>query len=278
MLNELNNFVYENHLGKRFDGMANGVYLNHSDMLDYSWSYDVINSRISRFYRSVTTRKLPLVVIGKTDEEAKAAKNRLLEIAEADIQAMLPGKISVGEHYTSGFITASKKKKYLYSKRFCNLDLEFTSPDPAWFVDHHFSFTKDSEDATAKNGIDYPFDYPFDYSVSNQSREIIVDGIGSSKFKLRIYGEAENPSVNIAGHIYSVNGRIKSGESLFIDGVSKTITLTTATGSKINWFDKRNRESYIFEDIPTGIHSVNFNGTFGFDLTIVEERSEPKWT
>ena len=65
MLNELNNFVYVNHLGQRFDGMANGMYLNHSDILNYSWNYDVLNNRISRFYRSIKSRNLPIVVIGR---------------------------------------------------------------------------------------------------------------------------------------------------------------------------------------------------------------------
>ena len=279
MLNEMNNFVYENHLGMRFESLENGVYLNHSDILNYSWNYDVINNRISRFYRSVTKRGLPLVVIGKTAAEATAAKNRLLEIAEADIQAMIPGKIYVGDHYSSGYITASKKSKYLYNKRYCNLNLEFTSSDPAWFVDHSFVFAKDSDSISAgKYGFDYPYDYPFDYSASAKIRQIVVGGIGSSKFRLRIYGEAENPSINIAGHIYAVSGRIQKGESLLIDSINKTITLTTATGTKVNWFDKRNRGSYIFEPIPPGIHGVSYNGTFGFDLTIVEERSEPKWT
>ena len=111
MLNDLNNFVYENHFGKRFVGLENGMYLNHSEIFDYSWSFDVINSRISRFHKSVQSRALPIVVIGKTEAEATAAKNRLLEIVEADIHAILPGKIYIGEFYTIGFITASKKSK-----------------------------------------------------------------------------------------------------------------------------------------------------------------------
>ena len=265
MLNELNNFVYENHLGMRFESAEYGVYLNHSDLLDYSWSYDVINNRISRFYRSVTKKGLPLVVIGKTATEATEAKNRLTEIAEADILAKIPGKILVGEYYSMGYITASKKEKYLYSKRYCNLNLEFTREDSAWLRERTFVFAvKGGATSAGKYGFDYPFDYPFDYSASVKNGQIVVEGFGSSKFRLKIYGEAENPSINIAGHIYAVNGRIQKGESLLIDSITKTIVLTTATGTKVNWFAKRNRESYIFEPIPSGINSVSYNGTFSF--------------
>ena len=78
--------------------------------------------------------------------------------------------------------------------------------------------------------------------------------------------------------MYSINGAIGAGETLLIDSTTKKIVLTKADGSKENWFDKRNRESYIFEEIPPGEHAVIWNGTFGFDLTIIEKRSEPKWT
>lgn len=123
----------------------------------------------------------------------------------------------------------------------------------------------------------YPYDYPYDYAPSHSLGTIVCDAVGSSAFRLLIYGEAANPSVVIGGHVYAINGTIGKGESLLIDGLNKTITLTTEQGNKINWIDKRNRQSYIFEPIPAGKHSVNWPGTFGFDLTVIEKRSEPKW-
>lgn len=275
----LEKFIYENHLGQRFDGLANGVYLNSNDLRDYSWNYDIINNRISRFYRSVKPRKLPLVFCGKTEAESIAARNRLTDLAEADILAVLPGKIWVGEYYTSGYITDSTKSEYLIEKRYCKNDLIFTSAEPAWYRDQTHVFSGDGAGSSlVGSGTDYPYDYPFDYAVSKNTRQIVCDTVRKSKFKIRIYGEATNPAITIGGHTYSVNGTVKVGETLLIDGVNKTITLTTATGSKINWFDKRNRASYIFEPIPAGLNVVKYSGAFSFDLTVVEERSEPKWT
>ena len=74
------------------------------------------------------------------------------------------------------------------------------------------------------------------------------------------------------------SGTIGAGESLLIDSPSKTITLTKASGEKVNWFDNRSRESYIFQPIPPGQNIVERNGDFGIDLTVIEKRSEPKWT
>lgn len=136
----LDKFIFENHLGQQFDGLANGVYLNYSELRNYSWSYDTINDRISRFYRPIKKRKIPLVVHCNSDDEAVAVKNRLLELAETDIEAKIPGKIFVGDYYTNGYITASSKRNYLVNKRLCNIELTLTSDDPAWYREETYVF------------------------------------------------------------------------------------------------------------------------------------------
>ena len=274
----LENFIFENHLGRRFVGLDNGVYLNANELRDYSWDYDVINNRISRFYRSVSSRKLPLLVSCSTTEKANEVRNRLLELAEADIDAALPGKIYVGDYYTTGFITASKKTDYRTHGRFCKVDLTLTSPDPSWSREDVYVFGSSDSGATAsRSGFDFPFDYKYDYSINTTSRQVVCNTIKPNKFKLRIYGEATDPAVMINDHAYKVNGRIRAGETLLIDSLNKTITLTTATGSKINWFANRDRHDYIFEPIPPGVNNVIYNGSFKFDLIVIEERSEPRW-
>lgn len=127
-------------------------------------------------------------------------------------------------------------------------------------------------------GADHPYDYGYDYAISVNGRMIQCDSVGKNEFRVLIYGPAANPNITIGGHKYAINGTIAEGESLLIDSISKTIMLTTATGTKVNWFDKRVRDSYIFEPIPAGNHAVLWSGAFGFDLTVIEKRSEPRWT
>lgn len=275
----LDRFIFENHLGQRFVGLDNGVYMNYNDLRDYSWNYDTINNRISRFYMGANSRKIPLIVYCKSDDEAVMVKNRLHELAESDIEAKIPGKIFVGDYYTKGYITGSSKSNYLITKRLCNIELTLTSDDPAWYREQKHAFFPGSGSATAiGGGTDYPYDYPYDYALSLNGRRIVCDSVGSNAFKLLIYGEVSNPAVVIGGHTYAINGTIGAGETLLIDALEKTITLTTATGAKINWFDKRARDNYIFESIPAGQNTVSWLGTFGFDLTVIEKRSEPRWT
>lgn len=275
----LEGFVYENHLGQRFDGLEHGVYLNCGNLRDFLWSYDTINGRISRLYYEITERAIPLVIIGDTEAEAVAAQNRLAEIAEADICARIPGKVFVGDYYTNGYLTASSKSAYMASKRYCCNELTLTSDDPSWYREKTYSFVKGQSNMIGQgDGKDYLYDYPYDYAISQNGQKIVCDSVSGGSFRLRIYGEATNPVIIINGHAYSVKGTVGAGDILLIDGTSKTITLTTAIGGKINWFDKRSRDSYIFEQIQSGQNTVSWDGSFGFDLTVIEKRSEPKWT
>lgn len=277
----LENFIYENHLSQRFVGLENGVYINSNDLRDYKWSFDTINGRISRFYRKTTNRKLPLTVMCNTGDEAVSAKNRLLEIAEADIEAMIPGKIIIGDYYTNGYITESSKSNYMVNRRYCKINLTLTSEndDSMWYREEPHVFPPGSGTQEANGtGMDYPYEYSYDYAISQAVNSIVCESVRASAFRLKIYGQVTNPAVTISGHTYAVNGTVSEGETLLIDSITKKITLTTASGTKINWFDKRNRESYIFQPIPAGINSVSSNGSFGFDLTVIEKRSEPRWT
>ena len=270
----LENFIFENHLGQKLIGLENGVYLNSNDLRDYSWNYDTLNGRISRFYKSMKNRKIPLIVYCDSDEKAVDIKNRLFELSETDIEAKKPGKIYIGDYYLNGYITESKKSDYNLKKRLCRIELTFTSEDDKWYSMKKHTFVSGDDEAISIGGNT---DYPYDYALPLKGRNIVCDTVNKSAFQLLIYGEAVNPSVIIGGHTYAINGSVGKGETLLIDSLTKTITLTTAYGTQINWFDKRNREQYIFEPIPAGQNAVSWLGTFGFDLTVIEQRSEPKW-
>ena len=131
---------------------------------------------------------------------------------------------------------------------------------------------------TSGGGSDYPYDYAYDYATSKTGGIIVCNSIRANAFRMRIYGEATNPTVVISGQVYKINGKVAKGETLLIDSLSKTITLTTATGEKVNWFNNRSRDSYVFEPIPAGQNTVEWDGSFGFNLTVIEKRSEPRWT
>lgn len=274
----LDNFVYVDHVGRKFSGREHGVYINYNDMRNYEWKYSTINSRLSRFYTDVTNRTLPLVLAHKTAEEARTIRHRLFSLTEGDIAAMKPGKIYIGDYYTQGYITSSKKSAYLVNDRYCALELRLTSDDPMWYKERQYVFTPGSnETGGSTSGADYPYDYPYDFAVNMNGRSITNDAITESAFRMTIHGQATNPTITINDHEYTVNGTVGVGEMLVIDSISKKITLIDSNGKETNWFDKRGRDDYIFKPIPAGSNMVNWIGNFGFNLTVIEKRSEPAW-
>lgn len=276
-------FTYENHKGVAFEGLPNGVYLQTNELRDYSWEYETMNNRISRFYRAPKQRKIPLLICCKTVEEAAETKNRLLDLADIDIEAIRPGKIRIGEWYTTGYITSSKKKDYRISGRFCGIELVLTSPDPCWYREQVYVFGGDIDLGTppgdSVHQSEYPYDYKrFDYFVPYTSRYIRCSDVRKSQFRIRIFGAVNYPVITIGSHVYELDNVVDPRAIVDIDSRDRTIIMTDERGEKHNWFYHRSHDSYIFEPIPTGIVPVSYNGQFRFELTVIEERSEPAWT
>ena len=75
-----------------------------------------------------------------------------------------------------------------------------------------------------------------------------------------------------------MDARLYIGEYMVIDSRSKKVYKVKNNGEKVNLFHARGRDFYIFEKIPSGIMAVSWSGEFGFDITLLSERSEPVWT
>ena len=132
--------------------------------------------------------------------------------------------------------------------------------------------------------LDYAYDYEYDYYVSSSDTSVETSVLTPSNIKLTIYGAATNPAITIGGNVYQVNTTVPSGGYLTVDGREKTIVLTLANGTTQNAFADGVRGtgagggSYIFEPIKSGLQSVSWDGSFGFDLGWYEEEGEPPWS
>lgn len=265
---------YRNHLGEVIDFGKSGIFVSANELHDYSWDISQKNGKISSFKRDVVSSNLPVVIFCATPAEGVAARNRLLEVAEKDVLAKKPGRIIIGDYYYKCYITGSKKSQYLSSRRRMEAALTTTSDEPYWVRENLHSFRK----GFTSIGLDYPHDYAFDYTSSFSQAQLVNTDFTASNFRMIVFGPCSSPTVYVAGHAYVVNCKAEAGEYITIDSVAKTVTKTATDGTITNVFNLRGRDSYIFEKIGAGANTVIWDGDFGVDIILLEERSEPKWT
>ncbi len=270
----LERLKYKNHINEVIDFGLYGVYVNTNALRDYEWKVTSRGNRISALNYAVQSRRLPVIIMCSTEEEGIAIRNRLFETFEKDVLALQHGRIIIGDYYFKCYVTKSTKSDYIRSKRHMTLTLTLTSDFPYWVSESTKSFGVSGEHS---EGLDYPFDFAFDYFTDVINTELNNTNFVASNFKMIIYGACSNPAINIAGHTYQVNCDVEANEYLTIDSTTKKIFVTKNDGTIINHFNNRNKQSYIFEKIPAGKNAVIWDGEFGFDMILMEERSEPKW-
>lgn len=274
----LDKFTYTNHLGEVITFGDFPYFANQSDLRDYEWKYD---ADITKFDRGVVTKTLKVYLVG-TEETAINAKNTLYEIIEKDVLAMKKGTFTIGDYKMDAFVYGSKKTNYLTTQRMLVLDLMVVTDTPQWKTQKDFKFTANTENVVIEYGRNYTEKrkYPYGYSHSRLDARVDNDSFYKCGFRLIIYGTVTNPTIKIGDNLYRVDVTVGTGEYLEIisDGTTKTITLHRAGNIKEDCFAKRYKKQSVFAKIETGVNQVSWDNTFAFDLTLLIERSEPKWT
>lgn len=273
----LEKLIYKNHVNESLEFGSGGLYVNQNDLRDFAWEITSKNDRISGFKKGIVSKTLPIIIKTDTVAEGIQLRNRLFEVAEKDVLAVKHGRIIIGDYYLKCFITESKKSNYLINKGYMTIEVVVTTDFPHWIKE---TTTQFNYFATVSEGanLDYNRDFPSDYASNMLGTTLVNTNFVPTNFVLRIYGACNSPAVTIVGHKYAVNVNLGANEYLTIDSVNKTITKTGASGITENCFNLRDRDSYIFEKIPVGNLNVSASGDFKFDVTLLEERSEPKWT
>ena len=274
----LDKITYTNHLNEKIAFGKYPYFANYSDLRDYSWNYTTANNKILSFEKGVTKHKLPVIITCKTAEEGIQKKNALYEIMEKDVLAKKYGTLEIGGYKLKCYVKESAKSIFLDSKKHMKVDLSIVTDRPDWIKEKNYVFGTTNQQEGEAEFLDFDIEYAYDYTSSMESMQMVNQNFVASNFRLTIYGEALNPRISVNGHVYEVSGTVEAGQNLVIDSIAKTITLNTKNGATVNKFNERNRDSYIFEKIPAGDLTLARSDNFRFDLTLIEERGEPKWT
>ncbi|MDD3185952.1 MAG: hypothetical protein PHT76_11705 [Anaerostipes sp.] len=248
---------------------------NPEELYNYKWDYETKNNRISSFESEVQEKSLELSFFADSKEEFEKIFNGLYEITEYDIVQEIPGKLYINEQYMNCYIISEEITTFDYEMESIDTKIKVVTDEPKWLKGTMFTFRPLKR---LNANLDYEYDYEYDYMADRIIDSFENNSAFPCEFRLVIYGSCVFPSVFIGGHEYSLSITLEDNEYLVIDSIQKTITKYENDGTEDNIYNYRSRDSYIFEKIQNGTVSVLSDGEFGFDLTVFEERSKPKWT
>lgn len=273
---------YENSQGVKIDLLSGNYRLQTADLFDYSWTYTNMarlrhRGSITKFVKEIKEKKLMLSILADTREAYYAAVNIFFETTDYDVVRMSHGRLWVGDHYLQCYIIASEKTEWEYGITSLDNQITVLTDYPFWIREKALNYLPSGQTPSADPFLNYPHNYPYDYSYDGSKTYLNNDHYSDCHFKMDIFGPVINPSVVIAGVPYEVTTEVGEGEYLTIDSRDKTVLRWTDTGECVDEFNNRRRDPGIFTPIPSGASLVSWNDSFGFDITLFQERSEPKW-
>lgn len=212
-----------------------------------------------------------------------AAADALRLAADADLASMKPGTLDFDGWSQRCYIAGIEAKAVTGDAAV--VELEAVLLDGVWRRKDSYEFRPGAGSGTVGVGHGYDYGYAYGYPYSEgTSREIEVDSIVASPFRIIVYGPAVRPSVTVGGNRYQVSTDVPDGGYLLIDSIEGTVTKVAKNGYKTNALPDAvlgggvGSGSYIFEDIPAGTSAVSYDGSFGWDLDVYREDGAVPWT
>lgn len=306
---------YINSQGVEVDLSQFPTRLKEAVFHEYAWGYEGTSQRfgasIDYFTKDPKTYELVIAFSG-TNQQKRQLLNTFCDLTEYDVQNNAPGKLYVDDYYIGCFVIGSKtepKEDSAWVER----TLSVLCPYPFWILESSYSFLPETDNPDSEpvppvttgniytgEPIDnnavlpefefdflrpsdqktvYPlFDLPFDFVGDFGKRQINNPSYLPGNFIMTIYGYAVNPAIIIGGHTYQIYATVYEGERMVIDSREKTVVKIGRFGEVTNLYNSRNKIQSVFEKIPPGVNVLSWEGDFGVDITILDERSEPKWS
>lgn len=272
--------MYENAEGRQIVLNRGNFLVSGHDLRNYKWEPLITNrpsgfgGRVT-FSRPVHEKQLTIGIRGGNSFAENASK--LIAITEPDILNNTPGRLYFGDHYLICFLATTSEINF-HSKRgnWVSKELTVLVAEPYWRYEQTYRFVMGAVEA-GEASKRYDHREPYRYIASASSALITNTHYAPSPMIFTIYDAAVNPSITIGTQIYQVQATIGNSQRIVIDQLARTIEAISPSGDRTNLFDYRNKANDIFAPMPPGTHNIIFDGTFSFDVTVVEQRSEPPW-
>ena len=246
-----------------------------TDLRDHEWKADTVNDRVVGF--RLLPREFSLEAV--MDGASSAERDRMVDVFDHDVIAGEPGTLRAGSSEMRCWVTAAEKDLWWYDGGHMRAKLTVRADDPVWTRETVAQFRR-SPGVASGGDLDYPHGYPHDWKNDDVYGSLSSPYRRPCAARITVYGPAVNPYVIIGTTRYQVDVSVPERGLLVIDGRARTIVSVDEYGRPENAFSRgvRAEGANIFAKVPAGSSPVSWGGQFGFDVALVEERSEPAWS
>ena len=293
--------IYENNRGQRVNLSERPYFLDIEPILDYQWSYSEKEKRrgniIAGFAKDIQSVDLTLHIMDANAEARDEAVDYFNNVIEADIYDGIAGRLLIGDWYTWGYIIASKNTKWQYGNPVVKKVVKLVREQENWYhvvqkanygsaqAEELYNFVEEDIKtyelepiSVYDSEVNEGYDYEYEYMADTQSQKRINNPNSvPCDFSITIQGYVDRPEVQIGDNVIAFDLEVPYGAFLTVDSSKKTAIMTLADGEQVNVFGARDPDYYLFEKIKEGKNTVTWNGSFLWEIKMLEERSEPRW-
>lgn len=269
---------YINSVGKSIELNQPNLRLKDTNFHAYEWKYNshsqTLGIDVDSFYKTEAVFPATLCAFGSIDSRKKVF-NDFFEIVEYDVVHKKTGKLYHGEYCIDCYILSGTTVPGEY---YTSRNISIMAPKNVWIKQIKKEYRIGTSEA-ASSGLDYPHDYPYDYaSARSGNATLVIDNVADNDFELVIYGPCTDPVIYVNGWPYQVYNTLSANEYIIIKSADHAVMKYLSNGTTEDLYNYRGKIQSVFTKMPSGKLSLVWSGTFGFDLTIFAERSEPKWS
>lgn len=280
------NVYYQNSAGTKFTLYGDGLtYINPMELHTFEWEYNLTNrlngmgGEASDFARHPRTFSLELRMRGRNKQQFLSQVNTLHDVTEADIIVNSPGRLYVDNQYLTCYLSvAGAEPTYPRTANFMTRDITVLAVEPYWCTPVSVTINPLTDQPTNENGKKFNLKYAYRYGTGLSGTSILNTHYAPAPAIIQIFGAASNPSITIAGVTYGVDVVLTATDRLVIDQINHKIYTVSETGVKTSVFNSRNKNFDIFTPIPVGDNDIVYSGDFVVQITMIQQRSELRWT
>ena len=239
------------------------------------WSYELSRRSIRQVSRDA--REATLTVDYLTTGAADAARR----VMDRDVTLGTPGTLVSGEWSQRAYVVAQEPSDRYHG--WVRADMTVLLLDGVW---RRLVTTRYGKgDAGSDYGTAYTYGYEYDYAPPSNARTLTVDAPAACPIRLVVFGYARDPSITIGDNTYSFDVEVPTGGYLLVDTrPDPTVTLVDSSGRSTDAFASAHRGAglgsgeYAFQPVESGVTTVGWDNSFGFDLGVYLEEGEIPWT